>query len=48
MRKIFLALVFLALCPLLFAQQSQRPLNNDAIIKLVKAGLSDDLFLLRP
>jgi hypothetical protein len=34
--------VFLAICPLAFAQQA---LNNDAIIKLVKAGLSDDLIV---
>jgi hypothetical protein len=42
MRKCFLAVVFLAFCPLLFAQQT---LNNDAIIKLIKAGLSDDLIV---
>lgn len=42
MRKCLLALVFLVACPLLAAQQA---LNNDAIIKLVKAGLSDDLIL---
>jgi hypothetical protein len=42
MRKSFLALVFLALCPLLVAQQT---LNNDSVIKLVKAGLSDDLIV---
>src|ERR1039458_8211831 len=42
MRKSFLALVFLAFCPLLVAQQS---LSNDAVIKLVKAGLSDDLIV---
>jgi len=42
MRKSFIALVFLALCPLLVAQQA---LNNDAVIKLVKAGLSDDLIV---
>ena len=42
MRRPLLALVFLALCPFLVAQQS---LNNDAIIKLVKAGLSDDLIV---
>jgi hypothetical protein len=34
------ALVFLVFCPLLVAQQA---LNNDSVIKLVKAGLSDDL-----
>lgn len=42
MFKILLALVFLTFCPLLLAQQS---LNNDAVIKLVKAGLSDDLII---
>ena len=42
MSKSFLALVFLAICPLLIAQQA---LNNDAVIKLVKAGLSDDLIV---
>jgi hypothetical protein len=42
MRKNSFALVFLAICPLLIAQQA---LNNDAVIKLVKAGLSDDLIV---
>src|ERR1035437_1944660 len=42
MRKYFFAVVFLAICPLAFAQQA---LNNDSIIKLVKAGLSDDLIV---
>lgn len=42
MRKSFIALVFLAFCPLLVALQA---LNNDAVIKLVKAGLSDDLIV---
>jgi hypothetical protein len=41
-RKYILAVVFLAICPLAFAQQA---LNNDAIIKLVKAGMSDDLII---
>jgi hypothetical protein len=41
-RKNILAFVFLAICPLLVAQQA---LNNDSIIKLVKAGLSDDLMI---
>jgi flagellar capping protein FliD len=41
-RKSIFAVLFLAICPLLFAQQA---LNNDAIIKLVKAGLSDDLIV---
>lgn len=42
MRKSFLALAFLALCTVLAAQQA---LNNDSVIKLVKAGLSDDLIV---
>lgn len=42
MRKFILAFVFIAICPLLVAQQV---LNNDSIIKLVKAGLSDDLIV---
>lgn len=42
MRKAFLALVSLAFCPLLFAQTA---MNNDAVIKLVKAGLSEDLIV---
>ena len=42
MRKTLISLVFLASCSLLVAQQA---LNNDAIIKLVKAGLSDDLIV---
>ncbi len=42
MRKTILAIVFLAICPLLVAQQA---LNNDSVIKLVKAGLSDDLIV---
>jgi hypothetical protein len=41
-RKDILTVVFLAFCPLLFAQQA---LNNDSVIKLVKAGLSDDLII---
>jgi len=42
MRKFILAVVFLAICPLVFAQQV---LNNDSIIKMVKAGVSDDLIV---
>jgi hypothetical protein len=42
MRKNILAVVFLAICPLAFAQQA---LNNDAVIKLVKANVSDDLII---
>ena len=42
MHKSFMALAFLAFCPLVIAQQA---LNNDSVIKLVKAGLSDDLIV---
>ncbi len=42
MRKGVLALLFLATCSLLVAQQA---MNNDSVIKLVKAGLSDDLIV---
>src|SRR5271157_773801 len=42
MRKYILAVMFLAICPLLVAQQA---LNNDSVIKLVKAGLSEDLIV---
>jgi hypothetical protein len=42
MRKIFHSLVLLALCSALAAQQA---LNNEAIIKLVKGGLSDDFIV---
>lgn len=42
MRKYILAVIFIALCPLLVAQQA---LNNGSIIKLAKAGLSDDLIV---
>jgi len=42
MRKSFLAFAFMAVSSLLVAQQT---LNNDAVIKLVKAGLSDDLIV---
>lgn len=42
MRKGILATLFLAISPLLVAQQT---LNNDSVIKLVKAGLSDDLIV---
>jgi len=38
----FIALLVFALCPLVFAQQA---LNNAAVIKLVKAGLSDDIIV---
>jgi hypothetical protein len=42
MRKSLFAVMFLVCCSLLIAQQS---LNNDSVIKLVKAGLSDDLIV---
>ena len=42
MRKSIFTLVFLAICSLLTAQQT---MNNDSVIKLVKAGLSDDLIV---
>ncbi len=42
MRKSFLAVLLLASCSLLAAQQV---MNNDSVIKLVKAGLSDDLIV---
>jgi S1-C subfamily serine protease len=41
-RKGFLAVLFLVFSSILIAQQS---LNNDAVLKLVKAGLSDDLIV---
>jgi len=40
MRKFFVAVALLASGPLLAAQQA---MNNDSVVKLVKAGLSDDL-----
>lgn len=42
MRKILVLLASFALCSVLLAQQA---LNNDGVIKLVKAGLSDDLII---
>jgi hypothetical protein len=42
MRKALLALEILVGCLALAAQQ---PMNNDAVIKLVKAGLSDDVIV---
>jgi len=42
MRKCLLAILFAAVCPLLIAQQT---LNNDSIIKMTKAGLSDNLII---
>lgn len=40
MRKAFLACLLLLLCPALFAQET---LTNDSVIKLLKAGLSEEL-----
>lgn len=42
MRKSILAVLVLAACSFLAAQQA---MNNDAVIKLVKAGLSEDLIV---
>ena len=42
MRTALLAIVLLAFCPLLVAQQKQ---SNDSVVKMVKAGLSDDLII---
>ncbi len=42
MRKIVLAGLFLLLAPVIVPQQA---LNNDAVLKLVKSGLSDDLIV---
>jgi len=40
MRKAFLVCLVLLLCPVLFAQET---LTNDAVMKLLKAGLSEEL-----
>jgi hypothetical protein len=42
-RKSILAVTLLMLCPLLVV--AQQTLNNDAVIKLVKAGLSEELIV---
>lgn len=42
MRKHLIQLALLALCPILAAQQA---MNNGSVLKLVKAGLSDDLII---
>lgn len=42
MRKFALLLAVAVLCPILLAQQA---LNNDGVIKLVKAGLSESLII---
>jgi len=41
-RKSIFAIAMLVLCPLALAQQA---LNNDAVAKLIKAGLSEDLIV---
>lgn len=42
MRKSLFAVLFLFFCPILIAQQA---LNNEAVIKMVKAGLSEDVIV---
>ena len=42
MRKAVCAVLFLVFCPFLVAQ---KPLTNDSIVKMVKAGLSDDVIV---
>ena len=42
MRKSLFAILFLVFCSFLIAQQA---LNNDSVVKMVKAGLSDDLII---
>ena len=42
MRKGFVATFVLVCCLALAAQQA---MNNDAVVKMVKAGLSDDLIV---
>ncbi len=41
-KKCMMGLAFLAFCPVLLGQQT---MNNDAVLKLVKAGLSDELII---
>jgi len=43
MRKVILASIVLLLCS--FTVRAQQALNNDAIVKLAKAGLSDELIV---
>lgn len=43
MRKIVFAVLLMVLCPILLVAQDS--LNNDSVIKMVKAGLSDDLVI---
>ncbi len=42
MRKSLLATLLVAVCSVLAAQQA---MNNDAVIKMIKAGLSDDIIV---
>jgi hypothetical protein len=42
MRNCLLAVLFLAVCPLVLAQQT---INNDVVIRMVKAGLADDVIV---
>lgn len=42
MRKLFIAFFLLAFCQIVF---SQTTMNNDAVIKMTKAGLSDDIVI---
>lgn len=42
MRNAFLVCLLLLLCPILIAQET---MNNDAVVKLIKAGLSEDLIV---
>ena len=42
MRNWLLAVLFLAVCPLVLAQQT---INNDVVIRMVKAGLADDVIV---
>ena len=42
MRKSILAVLFLVVC---FAIAAQQAMNNDAVIKMAKAGLSDELIV---
>jgi len=52
MRKAVYAVLFLVLCPILVAQQApflfvqqEQVLNNDSVVKMVKAGLTDDVIV---
>jgi TolB-like protein len=42
MRKSLFSILLLVFCPLMIAQQT---MNNDTVVKLVKAGLSDDIII---